>query len=201
MRLEETLTAPEELVPTLVAVPHCRNLIMKKINYFKNNQTGFSLVELILYVAIMAFFVTTLVQFAWDIIYGKAKTQTQIDVNYNTRFAAQRITKLIRNATAINSLTTSSVSLSYLDATKNPTVILLQNNQVFIGQGTTGNCSSTNPCALTSPSLNVSSLNFFNLSAGNSKHIKFDLTVESNSSREEWNATRTYASGVELQSL
>ncbi len=162
---------------------------------------GFGLIELILYIAIISIFISAAVLFAWDIIYGRVKSQVQLEVNQNTRIIAQRITNEIRNATAINSVAGSSISLVSADPAKDPTNITLTNGQITIGQGSGGNCPTSNPCALTSSEVTATDLTFTNLSQGNSQNIKFSFTIESNADRPEWQKTQTYTSSVELKFL
>jgi len=74
---------------------------MKKIS--KRN-SGFTLVELILYIALVSIFLTGVIMFTWDILYGRVKSYVQEEVNQNSRFAAKRIIYEIRNASGVNSV-------------------------------------------------------------------------------------------------
>ena len=69
---------------------------------------GFTLIEMILYIAIVSIFLTGLVYFTWDLIYGRLKSYIQQEVNQNIRFASARIIYEIRNAKSVNSPTSGS---------------------------------------------------------------------------------------------
>ncbi len=165
------------------------------------NQSGFTLIELILYIAIVSIFITGAILFSWDVIYGRVKSQIQVDVNYNLRLASQRITKSIRQANGINAISPGYISLSNSNPTYNPTIIQLSNEQLFIGYGSSGDCNSSNPCPLTADNLKVSNLTFIDLSQTNSSNVQFSITIESESDRQEWQKSEIYSSSVELQGI
>ena len=161
--------------------------------------SGFTLVEMILYVAIVSIFMTGLVYFTWDVIYGRVKSFVHQEVNQNTRFASKRILFEIKNASDINTVSTNSISLEMSDSARNPTVIDVSGGRIRIGYGSSGNCPTSNPCDLTSNRVN-SSVSFTDLSSGNSSNIKFVLTVSSTGDRQEYDKSETYETSVELRS-
>lgn len=170
----------------------------KKVQF---NQ-GFTLVEMILYIAIVSIFMTGLVYFTWDVIYGRVKSFVHQEVNQNIRFASKRIAYEIKNAKSVTSPTSgsaSSITLEYTEVGRNPTIINVADGRIQIGYGSSGNCPVSNPCFLTSNKLN-SSLSFANLSSGNSSNIKFSITVASSGDRQEFNKSETYETAVELRS-
>ena len=161
--------------------------------------SGFTLIEMILYLAISSIFLTGVVYFTWDIVYGRVKSFTFQEVNYNVRFASKRITYEIKNAESINSITGNSISLQMADGSRNPTEIQLSGGRVRIGYGSSGNCPINNPCYLTSDNVTVNDLSFTDLSSGNSSNIKFSLTVESSGDRQEFNNIQTVETAVEVR--
>lgn len=172
-------------------------LNMKK---YRNTQ-GFTLVELILYIAISSIFMLASVSFAWDVIYGRVKSYTQQEVNQNMRFTTKRITYEIRNAAGINSVTANSISLSNTDSARNPTVISVSSGRVRIGYGSTGNCPTTSPCFLTSNGVSVTNLSFTNLSQGTTtENIQFTISMQSTGDRSEFQESQTYVGSAELRS-
>lgn len=160
------------------------------------------MIELIIYVALISIFISAAILFAWDIIYGRIKSQIYQDINQNLRFVSQRIASEIRNASGINAVNSNSISLSSHDVNRNPTVIDLNNNQIRIGYGNSGSCSISSPCSLSSNQLSVTQLLFENLSTvdNKSKHIRYMLTINSNSDRKEWQRTKTVTASAELRS-
>lgn len=167
-------------------------------------KAGFSLIELILYVALIAIFISGAILFAWDIIFGRVKSQIQQEVNQNLRLASKRLTFEIRNAAKVNSIGNSTISLEMSDAARNPTVFDVKDGRLRIGYGSGGACPVTAPCPLTSNQVTVSQLSFTDLSTadGNSVNIQYIITIKANNpgGRQEWERSQTYSSSVELRS-
>ncbi len=67
----------------------------------KNNR-GFSLLELLIYMAILAGFLVVLVNLFFMISASSSREEARAEVRQNLRFAAQQITTDIRSATAIS---------------------------------------------------------------------------------------------------
>lgn len=147
---------------------------MSKIN------NGFSLVELILYVALLSIIVSSLVIFGVNVVLIRSKVRVEQEVITNARLVGKRINYEIRNATGINSVGAQSISLSNTDVAKNPTVIAFSNGRVTIGWGSSGNCPSSTPCYLTSKDVVVQSLLFDDMSSGTTpQSIKFEVVIKS----------------------
>ena len=166
---------------------------------------GFTLIEMILYIAIVSIFLGGVVQLAWNSIYGRVKAQVLQHVNYASRFAGKRMLFEIRNASAITSVSATSICLASSDSTRNPTRIYLTGNAIRIGWGGgVANCASTtNDVPLTGTNVTVSSLNFTNLTNGVlSQHIQFTYTISSSatSGRQEYVASQTYEGSAEIRS-
>ncbi|HYD35666.1 MAG TPA: prepilin-type N-terminal cleavage/methylation domain-containing protein [Vitreimonas sp.] len=167
-------------------------------------QAGFTLIELILYIALISIFLSAVITFAWDIIYSHAKSSTQQTVLYNLRLASERITYEIRNARAINSVSATSLCLASADAARNPTKLYLASNELRIGWGG-GNstcATTTNDQALTSAEVNVTALTFQNLTTAGtaSQHIQFTIGITSTANRQEWQYSQTFSSSAEVRS-
>lgn len=176
---------------------------MMKIKNLKfhipHSHKGFTLVELILYIALLSIFITGAIQFSWDIIYGRVKVQTQQELSQNLRLAGQRIAYEIRNATAVTNVTANSITLAFIgDATRHPTVINVVSNRLQISYGGSGPCVSG--CFLTSDQLAISNLTFTNLSSGVSTNVKVSITGTLSGDRSEFDATETYVTSAELRS-
>jgi len=162
-----------------------------------DNEGGFTLIELILYIALISIFIGGAVQFAWDIIYGQAKSTTQQQVNHNLRLAAERVSFEIRNASNITSVTSSNLCLSTTD--RGPLAIYLETNQLKIGWG--NSCATpTNTYVLTGNRVSVTNLQFTDLSTTDTKNIKVSMTIENIGHRQEYQKTQTYTTTVELRS-
>jgi prepilin-type N-terminal cleavage/methylation domain-containing protein len=180
-----------------------RRLIIVVVN---NMKKGFSLIEMILYIAIVSIFLGGVVQLAWNSIYGRVKSQVMQQVSYASRFAGKRMLFEIRNASGINSVTASSLCLASADSVRNPTHIYLSGSAIHIGWGGgSPTCASTtNDVALTGSNVTVSSLVFTNLSTSSlsSRHVQFTYTISSSatSGRQEYVASQSYEGSAEIRS-
>jgi len=170
-------------------------------------KTGFSIIEMILYVGIVAIFLGGAVLFSLNISYGRVKAQVGEDVHYGARFAGKRILYEIRNASAIQSVSSNSICLLSANATYNPVKIYLSGGAIRIGWGGgSPTCATTtNDQALTGSSVNVSSLNFTNVTTGVgdlTRHIRFSFTVSAKNTtgRQEYIAEDSYMGSAEVRS-
>lgn len=192
----------EQLLILVVARPKAESRIMnQELRKKQQRSQGFTLIELIIYLSLVSVFISGAVLFAWDIIYGRVKSQTQQEVNQNLRLASKRITYQIRNASEINFLGGSILSLAAIDSFRDPTIFDLSAGRLRIGFGSSGPCPVASPCNLTSNEVTVSNLVFTDLSSGsNSKNIQFTITIASTADRSEWQKSQTYTTSVELRS-
>lgn len=172
----------------------------------QTSQSGFTFIELILYVAIIGLIMTAAINFAFDLMTGRTKSHAQQEVSQNARLISKRIQYEIRNASAINSLSATSLCLASATAARNPTRIYLSGNALRIGWGGGGTtcATTTNDQTLTSNEIQVTGLTFQNLSSvGNtSQHVKFSFTLKTLNpgGRAEWDYQQTMTSSTELRS-
>jgi type II secretory pathway pseudopilin PulG len=134
-------------------------------------QTGFTLVELILYVALVSIFVTAAIGFVWNIIYGREKSYNQQIVQENARIAMTRIAYEIRRAKDIVSVGSGLIILDAGDGTF--TTIELTGDSIQLTSNGLG------PYNLTSNQVLVNSLTFVNYTSSDnsSKNIKIALSM------------------------
>ena len=78
--------------------------------------SGFTLIELIIYVAIISVVLFLMTGFLWNMVYGGAKATTQREIQQNARFAMERIIKAIRTGQNPNATFTVSNSILYQGA-------------------------------------------------------------------------------------
>lgn len=167
------------------------------------NQQGFTLIELILYIALVAIFISGAIFFSWDIIYGGKKSAVEREVNQNLRLASKRILYEIRNASAINSVSSSSLCLASTNALHNPTRIYVSSGRLHVawGGGSSDCTSMANDQPITSNQVTVSELTFSDNSSGaDSYNIGFSFTVSSSGTRQEWQKSEEYSGSAELRS-
>ncbi len=140
---------------------------------------GFSLIEILIYLAIIALIVVVLANFAINFFSAKTKAETMREVEQNMRFAQEKMTRTIRNAAGINSpifgSSASSLSLSMADGAKDPTIFQVSGGQLTIKEGV------SSAVAITSSKVNVSSLTFTNVSyAGTKGTVRIEITIDYN---------------------
>lgn len=164
----------------------------------ENENKGFTLVELILYIAIITIVLSALVPFAWNTVETGVKSAVQQEVNANARYISERIKYEIRNATGINSVAATSISLATSTPATNPTVIDLSGGNIRIkqGAGSAVNLNSANTV--------INSLIFTNYSSGDTKtkHIKFVMTVAASfaAARQEYQDSVVIEGSSEVRS-
>lgn len=167
-----------------------------------NTNKGFSLIELILYVAIVAIFITGVATFGWNVINTRVKNRVSQSVISNLRIAVQRIEFEIRNASSINSVGIGSLSLAYTDPARNPTIITLSSGRIMIGWGSSGSCPVSSPCPLTSNEVNFTKLIFTNMSSGSlSANVRYELgAAGAVSGSKEWSYASSATNSAEIRS-
>ena len=136
---------------------------------------GFTLIELIIYLAIVSTVLTALIKYSWNTIELGEKSVTEQEVFANARLVSERIKYEIRNSTGINTVSSTSISLQESGGT-DPTVISLSSGNIVITQG-------VGPTAgpLNSNDISITSLTFTNYTSSNNKtkHIGFSFTAQS----------------------
>lgn len=169
---------------------------------------GFTFIEVLLYMGIVSFILGAIISFAWNIIDFGVKSAIQQEVSAQARYISERLKYEIRNA---NSIQTSDFGVNLADdASKNisvsqdtphdPTRIFVQDNQVFIQQGTADSVS------LQSADTIVTSLVFMDYSSadGSTQYVDFTVTVKADypnaNGRQEYQESVTIESGAEVRS-
>lgn len=163
-----------------------------------NRNQGFTLIELILYIGIIALVMGSLLPVAWEMIAGQTKSNSNSEMYAQMRKISDRIKYEIRNASGINSVTATSISLSSATAANNPTVIDQSGQYIRIKQGTGAVVN------LNSPDSTVSGLTFTNYTSGDNKtkNIQFVFTLSKNysSGRQEFIGSTSVRGDVEIRS-
>mgnify|MGYP001609809147 CR=1 FL=1 len=138
---------------------------------------GFTLVEFIIYIAILGLMVVGLVLFALSMISVRTKVYTSQNVQANARIALDIISQKIHSAQSINigastfGVDPGTLSLQIAGV---PTVINLDANdgRLQIKEGAAA------PVYLTDREVQITNLVFTNLTQANEReHIRIDLTV------------------------
>lgn len=169
----------------------------------KREKTGFSLIEIIIYVALVSIIAVSFVVFIIDVTTSSQKARVRQEVQQNARFAFQRITREIRAADDVNAGSSAFgtspgvLSLAADNPTDDPTVFSVNGGVLQITQG-------ANPAQdLTSDRFVVTNLVFTDLSVNNrTKNIMIELTLEHPNPQdvEVFDASSTYRGAVVIRS-
>jgi Tfp pilus assembly protein PilW len=165
---------------------------------------GFTFIELLLYMGLVAVFMTAVTYFAWDASLGNVKARVYQEVQENFRFASQRLQVDIRNAGGIDAASSSfgvnlaanpGTKLRLLGSAPYPTEFRVDQGALQIKRG------ASDWVALTSSSVEVTNLTFTNLTDTGSENVHFSLTVRyrNPSGRSEWEKEETVETSVQVR--
>lgn len=169
---------------------------------------GFTLIEFLVYSAIVVVVGVVSVEFVINIYEGKAKSTAYFEVQENARLAMERIVQEIHGAKNINTGLSSfgvnlaanpgaKLSLEMKDANLNPTEFDVSSGAARIKQGVSG------PYDLTNNQVQVTNLTFRNFTSpnGRSKNIGVELTIEyiNPENLPPWEASISLRTAVELR--
>jgi Tfp pilus assembly protein PilV len=160
------------------------------------NKFGFTLIETVLYVAIVAVVVLSVSSLGWLAINNQVKSNTHQEVTETARFISERIGYEIRNASGITAATPSSITLSNF-APDTSTEISLTGTNVQIAK------NGSNPVSINPIGTKVSDLSFTNYSTESAtRNIGFTITVNQSytGTNQLFKASTTLQSAVELRS-
>lgn len=168
------------------------------------NKKGITLVEIILYVAILGFISTAFISMSMNMMSLKSKSSSQQEVDSSLQFISQKINYEIRNAKSISGISGVGFTLTFADTNRNPTIFDLNNGNIRMGFGVGVSCPTTNPCILNSNKITISNFTVNNLSSGDSQtqNIHYSITANfiNNSSRPEFDASGTITDSIEIRS-
>lgn len=169
---------------------------------------AFTLIELILYVAILAIVLGGLTQLAWTVVGAGNKSATQEEISAQARYVSARITSEIRNANGINTgSSTFDTNLALAPAAQlslaatapnDPTLISVAAGKVRLKQGAAAAIN------LNSDRTTVQDLTFSNYTSldNKTKNITYTLTLSttSGSGRYEYSETISLRGDAEIRS-
>jgi type II secretory pathway pseudopilin PulG len=164
---------------------------------------GFTLIETIIYLAIVGGLFVAIVSFALFTSESRNKSYVAQEVQANARVALDEITELVRTASAINTSTSlfgtdpGYLSLTMTSTTLNPTTIGLNKDdgQIQVKQGS--GASST----LVSDEIRVTNLVFADLTASSTReHVHISLTVDYDAtSSTEFSFSRSFRTAASVR--
>lgn len=166
----------------------------------RDNTYGLSLVELLLYIAILGTLMGSIAVFFGMTSSARLRGQNISEVNQQGQYALDVIANSIRGATSITTPATggtgTSLTIVVPTASLSPTVITITSGSVQIKEGAGASLSLTNS------RVTASSFSVKNLTRANSKgtlQISFVLSRYNPSGRAEYSYSRTFVTSVSLR--
>ncbi len=155
---------------------------------------GFTLVEFLVYVAVVAAVLSVVTVLSVDLFRGRAKSSSLEVVNQNARLALERVTGAVRNANSVDPSSlgcdhaAGCLSLHMPGAAVNPTVFALASGTLTLAEGAGA------PVRLTSPEIEVTSLVFTHLTQPGSEGVQMQLGLRrvNPGGASEFDAQRSY---------
>lgn len=146
--------------------------------------SGFTLIEVILYLGIVSIFMVGMTTFAWDVIYGREKATLQLEVEQSARMTMSRIAYETRRAKDFNLVSASEVQLNSDTGT---TTISLNVDSIQL-----------DGVDLTSNQIRVTDFVLTDLSAPGSKQLGVELSVEAVTTNQRYQTQLSLSQSVEL---
>ena len=164
-----------------------------------SHQTGYTLIELLLYVAIIGILLSSITVFFGMMVSARVKNQTIAEVNDQAAAVMDYMTQTIRNASSITSPTAgtsgSSLTLVVPTGSLSPTIFSLSGTTLQVKEGTAAAVS------LTSSDVQLSSLTFTNLTRSGTPgivQISFTLNRTNPGGTNDYDFQKTYTSSAEV---
>ncbi len=165
------------------------------------SQKGFTLVEMVLYVAICSILLVTISVFLSFLLDARVRSQAITEVNQQGFQVMSLLTQTIRNGRSIQTpsigLASSTLSLTTGNALINPTLFYVSGTTIKIKEGSQADIPLTNGRVM------VSELTFQNVSSSSSveKIIRISYTVEyiNPTGRDEYSFSKTFNGSATLR--
>ena len=186
----------------LIIKSKIKNLTTNSYNLKANS--GFTLIESLIYVALIGLVVSGFISFSLSISDLRNKNYVTQEVQANARTALNLITQKILSANSVNIGSSifgsdpGELSLSMTNESKNPTIINLNVDNGIL-QITEGLSSAV---AVTSNKVKITNLVFANLtSTGEKENIRIQMTVEYNNAEGDikYNYSQTIQTAISLR--
>lgn len=166
----------------------------------QTRQNGYTLIELLLYIAITGLVLTAAVFFMMTTLDVRAKSQSVTEVNDQATYIMDYITRRVRNADSISlpssGSSAQSVTLSMPNVATSPTVFSLSGTALMVREG------SGSAVPLTNSRVKVDSITFTNLSAdGTSGNLRIRLTLSyvNPSGRSQYEYRQQFVTSAEVR--
>ncbi|GEM_PF-1930298 len=165
------------------------------------NRKGFTLIELVVYLALVSGILVTATSFAWNIINSRTKAFAVQEVAQNGRFISERLVQVVHQAMKIvepqPGESSERLLLTMRESADDPTKFIFSDGRLFMARG------DGEPLVMNSDQVFVKSLRFVNLSPSNAKSQNLKIIIElehvNPENRQEWRAAEIFTTAVELR--
>lgn len=141
-------------------------------NLFSSKSLGFSLIEVLVYVAIFGTVSAGIMGVVWNVTKVHTQQIASNEVDQNLSYAMTLVNQKVRDASMISSASGSTLVLTMTDSTKSPTTFSVSNGTLYMQEGT------GQQVAVTSDKVNVDTLTFDKISmAGAKGGAKISITI------------------------
>lgn len=166
----------------------------------RRSQAGYTLIELLLYVAIIGVLLGAVVGFLGTVTEARVKNQTISEVDEQGAAAMNYITQTIRNASSISApaaggVASTSLTLVVPTASLSPTIISLSGATLQVKEGAAA------AIPLTNSKVQISNIAFKNLSrSGTSGIVQASFTISriNPTNRNTFDYEKTFTSSAEV---
>lgn len=185
------------------------NNLINKLMYLKDNNINiknnkrlkaFSLIEVMFYISMLSVFILVLATFWGTLMEVQEKGRAMSAVDSEALFILEQISESIRSAEGIssplNGNSSSTLSLSFKDTSRDPTIFNLLNGDIQLSQAGGGYIS------LNSDRVVINNIIFTNLTRPSSKgtiKIQLDLSYINPNGSANSNYSQTYYAGASLR--
>ncbi len=167
---------------------------------FKQKSSGFTLVELLLYVSIAGVLLTSAVVLLGSILEARTKGEVIAEVEEQGYGVMERITQTVRNADAVTAPgpggTSPTLTLQVFDGTKTPTVFSVSSGVLHLKEG------SADAVPLTNSRVTVSDFSVRNLAvadAPDSVRVSFTLSYVNTEGAATYAYEKTFYGAASLR--
>ena len=115
----------------------------------KKFQKGFTLLEIVIYAALVGIFLTGAISLAWNIVYAGLKSSAQNEVTNNLNLVTKKLSYEIKNAESLSINNSSSITIQSLDDSRGEIIFYLDGQGLMFGVDNGGSCTVSSPCLLT----------------------------------------------------
>jgi len=172
------------------------------LNNYKASLTGFTLVEIIIYIGVFLIIVTVILVFMLWFANTSTKTKVMREVLTNARKSMEVIAREIKSAKSVYTPTTSSTQISLETLNYRPPEEETSYIDIYLcGSKICLKKEGQNPEIITSDNVNVTNLVFAHILTGSVSSFQINLTVAYNnpSNRPEYQAQVSLTSTASLR--